>query len=70
MIFITLLLFSKIHTDIPGDLLASLSCFKARNLEKEREEMMEQKADRVPLMRILLTPRARCSLCEIDHKMH
>lgn len=33
VIFIIPVLFSKIHTDIPGDLLASVSCFKARKLK-------------------------------------
>lgn len=34
MVFISILLLSKIHTDIPGDLeFASLRCFKARKLK-------------------------------------
>lgn len=43
MIFITLLLFSKIHTDIPDDLLASLSCFKARKLQNTIQQYSQLK---------------------------
>lgn len=43
MIFITLLLFSKIHTDIRDDLLASLSCFKARKLQNTIQQYSQLK---------------------------
>ena len=33
VLYIPILLFSKIHTDIPGDLFASLRCFKTKTLK-------------------------------------